>query len=289
MLWEHVLSGEFEKLLPVWNYTCVLDIGCVEQHGHHMPLGCDTLWGGDMVEAAAEIADVCVFPRLYFGDLVTRRRGKPGEHGVKSGYIAFSHELLYSMLEGICEEIGRNGFKKILICSSHGGNTPFMRFFQRGIGSKIRDYEVFTLDIEFYEPRDILKDIKAGNRENYPLLTDEDITILQSYADNGGWDGHGGFVECSYMLATYPELVRLDKCEETINNGNGKGNPVIEAGIGWDKLWEKHHPDAHDGYYGTTVTPTIAKTLYDLETEKVAKIMKFVKEDERLQALIDEK
>ena len=293
MLWVDLIPEQWDGMLKETNYTCVFDIGCVENHGLHMPLGCDTQWGGDMVEDAAEKAGVCVFPRLYFGDLVGCRRSKYVEgtkfgEGAKPGYIALSSQLLMELLEECCDEIARNGFKKVIVVSSHGGNTPLMRFFERSMGMKKRDYEVFTMDIELYEPRKILADIEAGKKDKYPRLTDADIAVLQDYADNGGWDGHGGLVECAYMMATRPEYLRIDKCNDTINNGNGKGNPVIEKKLDWNKLWGLHHPHAHDGYSGAKLTPNVAHTLYELERDRVADVFKFVKDDPRMQALIEE-
>jgi len=35
------------------------------------------------------------------------------------------------MLEEICDEIARNGFKKILIINGHGGNIPLLGVFLR--------------------------------------------------------------------------------------------------------------------------------------------------------------
>ena len=69
---------------------------------------------------ASEREEVCVFPKLYFGDLQGSRSGKAGTEK-PYGYIALSAETLLWMIRGICDEIGRNGLKKILIFSGHGG------------------------------------------------------------------------------------------------------------------------------------------------------------------------
>ena len=293
MLWENLRPDQWDDMLKKSNYTCVVAVGCVENHGLHMPLGCDTINGAAYVEKAAELADVCVFPPLYFGDLVGSRRSKYVEgtkfgEGPKPGYIALSSQLLMKLLEEICDEIARNGFKKIIVVSCHGGNIPLMGFFERSMGMKKRDYEVFTMRDGLADPNEIYADILAGKTEGYPEFTEEDIEALRDYHDNGGWDGHGGFVECCYMQVTRPNHVRLDKCAETINNGSGKGDPVIEKKLDWHKLWDLHHPHAHDGYPGTKVTPNVAQAVFDLAVKSIADKFKFVKDDPRMQALIEE-
>ena len=69
MLWENLREEEFEPMLERTNRVCALAIGCLEKHGQHLPLGTDTLKGGKILELAAEREEVCVFPRLYLGDL----------------------------------------------------------------------------------------------------------------------------------------------------------------------------------------------------------------------------
>lgn len=60
---------------------------------------------------ASEREEVCVFPKLYFGDLQGSRSGKAGTEK-PYGYIALSAETLLWMIRGICDEIGRNGFNQ---------------------------------------------------------------------------------------------------------------------------------------------------------------------------------
>jgi hypothetical protein len=48
------------------------------------------------------------------------------------------------------------------------------------------------------------------------------------------------------------------------------------------------YPYAYSGYPGTTLTMNVAKTLYNAETNGIADVFKFVKEDPRMQALIEE-
>ena len=113
MLWENLREEEFLPMLEQTNGVCAMAIGCMEKHGQHLPLGTDTLKGGKILELAAEREPVCVFPKMYFGDVqgVRRSKARPGKYG----YIGLSGELLLKLLQECCDEIGRNGFKKILL------------------------------------------------------------------------------------------------------------------------------------------------------------------------------
>ena len=39
MKWEHTRAGDFDKVLEECGYTCIVPIGSLEPHGHHMPVG----------------------------------------------------------------------------------------------------------------------------------------------------------------------------------------------------------------------------------------------------------
>ena len=55
MLWSEILSGTFEEARARAKDTCVMVVGCVEQHGHHLPLGQDVIHTAAIVEEAARI------------------------------------------------------------------------------------------------------------------------------------------------------------------------------------------------------------------------------------------
>ena len=92
MLWEYLREEEFVPMIQRSHGVCAIPIGCVEKHGQHLPLGTDTQVAGRILERASEIEEVCVFPRMYFGDLQGTRAGKAGEEK-RNPYV---HELLPS-------------------------------------------------------------------------------------------------------------------------------------------------------------------------------------------------
>jgi creatinine amidohydrolase len=68
MLWSEILSGRFEDAVKKAKGVCVMVVGCVEQHGNHLPLGQDVIHTAGVVELAAKKEPVVIFPHMYFGE-----------------------------------------------------------------------------------------------------------------------------------------------------------------------------------------------------------------------------
>jgi len=247
MQWENLREEEFLPMLERTHRVCAMAIGCIEKHGQHLPLGTDTRKGGKILEMASEREEVCVFPKLFFGDLQGCQAYKAGE-GMHYGYVALSSKLLFDLLSEICEEMGRNGFKKILLFSSHGGNTAMIGNFIRAVKAKKRDYEVFSFYNKLVMPKDILEVIAERGREYFPRLTDSDIAVLEDYVAQGKFDGHAGFGETSLVMGTYPELVRMDRCEAESGMSTHISDPLTNAGIQWGYSWLVNYPNARITY-----------------------------------------
>ena len=125
MLWEELREEEFEGAVERSGRVCALPIGCVEAHGQHLPLGCDVMHVLHHAKLAAEREEVVVFPPLYFGE-------KSGA-GEFKGTIIFPETFIHEILQHCCDEIYRNGFKKIIIINGHGGNGSMLNNFARSI------------------------------------------------------------------------------------------------------------------------------------------------------------
>ena len=105
--WENLTEKDFGKELVKSQKVCVLPIAVMERHGDHLPLGTDVFFNHKIACLAAEIEKAVVFPMYYFTQILE------GKH--KLGTIALSANLVLELLESVCDEIGRNGFKKIII------------------------------------------------------------------------------------------------------------------------------------------------------------------------------
>lgn len=285
MLWENLREEEFLPMLERTHRVCAMTVGCVEKHGQHLPLGTDTLKGSRILEMAAEREEVCIFPRHYFGDLQGRQRRKAGDDN-HYGYIALSAELLLQLMRECCDEIGRNGFKKILLFSSHGGNRSFLENFIRAVRAEKKDYEVFFFYNKLIGPKEILAEIEQHSRAKFPQLTDADIHVLEDFVAAGKIDSHAGFAESAMVMGTYPELVRLDRCEAESGMSTHISAPLASLGIGWGGAWSANYPNAYNGHAPIGLNQRIADAAVEISVERTAEVLKLLKDDTMMNPII---
>lgn len=285
MLWENLREEEFLPMLERTHRVCAMTVGCVEKHGQHLPLGTDTLKGSRILEMAAEREEVCIFPRHYFGDLQGRQRRKAGDDN-HYGYIALSAELLLQLMRECCDEIGRNGFKKILLFSSHGGNKSFLENFIRAVRAEKKDYEVFFFYNKLIGPKEILAEIQQHSRAKFPQLTDSDIQVLTDFVAAGKIDGHAGFAESAMLMGTYPELVRLDRCEAESGMSTRISAPLAALDIGWGGAWSTNYPNAYNGHAPIGLNQRIADAAVEISVERTVDVLRLLKDDAIMDSII---
>ena len=284
MLWENLREEEFRPMLDRTHRVCAMAIGCLEKHGQHLPLGTDTLKGGRILEMASEREEVCVFPKMFLGDL-QGAQAHPAGDGSHYGYVALSAELLLALMRELCDEIGRNGFTKILLFSSHGGNNGFLANFLRAVRDTVKDYEVFSFYNKLVMPKDILGHVAEHGRESLPGLTDSDIAYLEDCVARGVVDGHAGFGETALVMGTYPELVRLDRCEAESGFSTHIADPLMNAGINWAGSWHRNYPNAYNGHPPVGLTQTIADAAVEIAVQRTVAVLKLLKDDEAMKSI----
>ena len=121
MRWDELTPRDFLAAREKAKGICVLPVACVERHGGHMPLGTDAFMAEGVCRRAAEKEAFVWFPVV--------RLGVNGEAAANPGAIALRTETILLLLENLCEEIARNGFRKIVLYSSHGGNRFVLPLF----------------------------------------------------------------------------------------------------------------------------------------------------------------
>ena len=256
MLWEELTSKNFEKALEQAKGTCVIPFGVIEKHGQHLPLGTDMYAARKFAIDAAEIEPVVIFPYYCFGQ-INEARHVPGT-------ISVTPSIMYSLLEEICNEISRNGFKKIIILNSHGGNTQFVNYFIQSILHANRDYVVYN--VSCYLPEE-----------------DKDTMIKSIGTDD--WGSHAENLETSMMMAIIPELVKMDDVEMEGINAYGKLNHL--PGVYTPVSWYANHP-THFAGDPFKANPESGKLAFELSAKSIAKNIKAIKEDDMALQLQDE-
>src|SRR5918912_1815018 len=138
MRWEELSSDRFAAAVKECDGVCLIALSVVERHGHHLPMGTDTYIGREMVTRAAAIEPAIVFPDYIFTQIPEARH--------LAGTISIDGELMLRLLDNVCREIARNGLKKIVLVSAHGGNRGLVSLFPMLQLYGPRDYVVYAVE-----------------------------------------------------------------------------------------------------------------------------------------------
>lgn len=249
MQWENLTAPDFAKATKETG-VCVIAIGVIEKHGEHLPLGTDFLNGHKIACLAAEKEPAVVFPPFYFGQ-ISEARCFPGT-------IATKPSLLLELTQAVFDEIGRNGFKKIVIYNAHGGNVhlPFMTL------SSLWEEKPYSLYFAGLHTEIITPERKKKWKET--CETSE--------------HGHACECETSISLINHPELVKMDDILEqpaqTLRRL--KHLPAnTYTGVSWYSDYPEHY--AGDGRVATKQKGEILRQLI---VDSLAEYIAAVKADE---------
>jgi creatinine amidohydrolase len=212
MQWEHLTSTEFKSAVQETG-VCVLPLGVIEKHSEHLPLGTDFLNAHRIACLAAQAEPAVVFPPFYFGQIYEAR--------CFPGTITLSPTLLIELLIGVFDEIGRNGFEKIVLLNGHGGNTHLLGFLLQSSLWEQKPYSVYL-----------------PTRH----LSPEQAKAWQEMRDTD-FGGHACESETSTSLANHPHLVKMDKVPDSPAQPlNRLGHlPPTRTGIGWYADYPDHY------------------------------------------------
>ena len=201
MLYEHLTSPDVKEAAEKVSLA-ILPIGSIEVHGPHMPTGTDSIIVFEIAKAAAEGDEAVVLPPFYYA-YVLENRHFPGT-------ISLTAKTLLSLLEEVCDEISRNGFKKILIVNGHGGNNEVLRVFFRDSLTKKKDYTLYAMVDPWAPLKELVAEISQGR------------TI-----------GHACEIETSLGLHLFKNLIKMDNIKQMAKTG-GTGLPRgIETPVDW--------------------------------------------------------
>lgn len=269
MLWEELRCEQFEEAVKRSKGVCVVPIGCLEKHGPHSPLGTDTIIAANTSIRAAELEPVVVFPTMFFGD-------KTGA-GEFPGTVIFSLETRWHIFRETCNEIHRNGFKKILFVNGHGGNTGMLDTFTRAMMQENPNVMCFTTATggDFKSTvQEILE-----NPEAYSYLTPEDRAAMQDMLDRNIKTGHACFSETARAYYFRPETVRIDGIADESGDSIHRFDAFSANGIKTHFAWMGDYPNSYSGTNQYTLNERIAKAFTEHRIPKLAEKFRFLKNE----------
>ncbi len=274
MLWEELLAGQFDEALKRSGGVCLLPLGAMEKHGRHLPLGTDNMIAAGVAKDAAEVADVVVFPTFPFGELLGFQQ--------HPGSVCLSIRLIEDYLTELCDEIGRNGFTKIILLSAHGGNQDIANVIAQRTQESKKTYVVLASRCYNPEPYEVLAYIREKGRENWPELTDEDMANLESFCAQPMDTGHACFGETLALLGVRPELADMSLVTAESGDSTHRFDHLKKYPLYSPYFWAGHYPNHYQGTYHPGANERLAKVLHELFVKKTADMICAVKEDEEL-------
>ncbi|MDD3200796.1 MAG: creatininase family protein [Bacteroidales bacterium] len=212
VMWEELTSPDFKVAVTKSKGVCIIPMGVLEKHGPHMPLGTDVIVARDVAIKAAMKEYAIVFPFYFFGQIFEAKH--------QSGTIAYSPELLYKVLDETCHEIARNGIKKIILYSYHGGNNSFLKYFCQTQLASEKDYVVYVAEHETPDEVSKVIDSKTVHIEG----------------------GHADETEAANVMHIRPELVKIERAND--ESGEAMGRLPLKnlyTGIWWYADYPNHY------------------------------------------------
>jgi creatinine amidohydrolase len=245
--WDELTASDWPAALQKSARTCILPIGILEKHGPHAPLGSDLIHVREWAARATKQEYAVVFPDYFYGQ-INEARHQPGT-------FSLPPSVVWDLLQATCDEIGRNGFQKIVIVNGHGGNPQLLRYFiQTQLGQR-RSYVVYLFDPA---PDPAVNEKVQGLRRSDPA-----------------GDMHAGERETSTLLYLRPDLVKMDRAsEESGENQKRLALPDLYAAIWWYAGFPNHYAGE-----GAKATRELGQVLTEAQIAALVRALRTAKTD----------
>ncbi|MFO7620721.1 MAG: creatininase family protein [Bacteroidales bacterium] len=252
---EELTSPQFVKAAELAGGVCVIPLGVIEKHGPHLPLGTDMFESRERAFKAAQLEYAVVFPPYYFGQIFEARH--------QPGTLAYSNELLWKLLEESCNELARNGLKKIILLNGHGGNTSFLQYFCQSQLAGRKDYIV------------VLFQAGADAEMNKEIKSLTKATL----------DGHAGERETSEMTYIRPDLVDQSAIKSESGLDQGKLNQLQ---FGYTGIWWYARYPNHFASDVAEPNKRLGELLITRDAKQLASLIKYLKANNTIEQLQEE-
>ena len=250
MRWEHMTGRGLSKARDRSGGVCLLPIGSLEKHGTHLPTGTDTLTVHALCVAAAEQELAVVAPPLYYTHVKEMKNNM--------GAIALDTPLLMAMVENVCDEVARNGFRKIILVNGHGGNRYWLPLLMMDYGDREKEYAIYQY--------------RGGIGQGMDHLRESVVR-----------EAHAGELETSVGLHVFPEHVHM----EALPDEPGLPNALPDVSSYTPVEWVSRYPDAYAGD-ARPATAEKGRIVFGAAVTKLAECIRAIKADGRTLAKMRE-
>jgi creatinine amidohydrolase len=163
-------------------WIAVLPLAATEQHGPHLPLETDVLIGEAYLARVRELLPAAL-PATF---LPIQKVGISTEHIDFPGTLTLSTEAALREWTALGECVARAGLKKLVIITSHGGNSAAMTL----VAQDLRAHHGLLAVSTSWSRLSAAEDLFPAEEVRHGI--------------------HGGAVETSIILARYREQVRME-------------------------------------------------------------------------------
>src|SRR5450432_2331237 len=172
-------------------WIAVLPLAATEQHGPHLPVGTDVMIAQAHLARVRELLPGNI-PATF---LPVQPVGISTEHIGYPGTLTLPTEVALQGWMALGESVARAGIRKLVMVTSHGGNSAAMSLVAQDLRAQYGLLAVTTGWSRFGAPQGLFsaEELRHGI--------------------------HGGAVETSIMLARYPEAVRGDGISDFRSSG----------------------------------------------------------------------
>jgi creatinine amidohydrolase len=252
---EELTSPEFARAVDASARTCIIPLGILEKHGPHLPLSTDLLTAREIAKRAAFQEYSLIFPPYYIGQIFEAKQ--------QPGTFAYSHDLIFQMLQETCEELARNGINKIILLNGHGGNDNFLHYFCQLQLEKNKEFAVILF--------------KPAESEAYQQSIDSLMT--------SPLDWHAGELETSVVEVIRPDLVQKGRAplESGTDMARLDSLPHGYTGIWWYAKFPNHY--AGDG---SKTNPIIGELYISNQVKQLVELIRYLKNNNNILELQDE-
>src|SRR6266700_3686206 len=179
--WTEIHWPDFSGSAPA-RWIAVLPLAATEQHGPHLPLGTDVMIAQAYLTRVRDL----VPEQLPVTFLPLQPVGISTEHVDYPGTLTLPADVALKSWMALGESVARAGVKKLVMVTSHGGNSAAMTLVAQDLRAQHGLLVVTTSWSRFGVPDGLFsaEELRHGI--------------------------HGGAVETSIMLARYPHTVRQE-------------------------------------------------------------------------------
>jgi creatinine amidohydrolase len=180
--WTDIHWPDFHLADP-GRWIAVLPLAATEQHGPHLPVGTDIMIAQAYLARVREHLPG-MLPTTF---LPVQSVGISTEHVAYPGTLTLPAEIALQGWMALGESIARAGIRKLVMVTSHGGNSAAMTLVAQDLRARHGMLAVTTGWGRLSAPEQMF----AAEETRHGI--------------------HGGAIETSIMLACHPQLVRKDK------------------------------------------------------------------------------